>query len=267
VLEINGERNPLFPGMLQPEPVAHNLGRLARTVVEKGADVGFAFDGDADRVGIIDEKGEFITPLQTFALLALYLLEVRGERGPIVKSLTATRMVYRLGELFGVPVFETPVGFKYIGPMMMEKDALIGGEESGGFGFRGHIPERDGILSALLFLELMLRTGRRPSELVEYLYSRVGPHHYARRDVPFQPGERSVLEGRLSSGQPIPELGGVRVLGMDRLDGFRFTFEGGSWLVVRFSGTEPLLRLYAEAESPSRVERLLDGAMELLGLA
>ena len=185
MLEINGHRNPAFPGMERPEPIASNLSSLCRLVVERGADIGIAFDGDADRVGIIDEHGTFITPLQTFALLALYLLEVKGERGALVKSLTSTSMVYRLGEFYGVQVFETPVGFKYICPVMLREDALMGGEESGGYGFRGHIPERDGILSGLIMLEYMAKTGKRPSELIDHLYSVVGPHHYRRRDLPF----------------------------------------------------------------------------------
>ena len=138
ILEINGERNPAFPGIEQPEPVAPNLSVLSRLVKDNGADVGIALDGDADRLGVIDEKGNFITPLETLALLALYLLEVKGERGALVKSLTTTSMIYRLGELYGVPVFETPVGFKHICPIMLREDALIGGEESGGYGIRGH---------------------------------------------------------------------------------------------------------------------------------
>ncbi|GAI08913.1 unnamed protein product, partial [marine sediment metagenome] len=154
VVEINSERNPLFPG-IQPEPIAANLAKLSTTVKEQRANVGIATDGDADRIGIIDENGEFLTQLQVFALLALYLLEIRGERGAMVKTITTTSMLYRLGEIYKVPVYETPVGFKYIAPIMMAENALVGGEESGGYGFRGHMPERDGILAGLYFLDLM----------------------------------------------------------------------------------------------------------------
>jgi phosphomannomutase len=140
ITEINAERNPSFP-QIQPEPIARNLTKLSRLVVEQKADVGLATDGDADRIGILDEKGQFLTQHQVFALLCLYLLEVRGERGAMVRTLTSTMMISRLGKLFNVPVYETPVGFKYVAPLMMEKNAIIGGEESGGYGFRGHVPK------------------------------------------------------------------------------------------------------------------------------
>ena len=266
VVEINGERNPAFPGIERPEPIAVNLSALSRQVVESGADVGIAFDGDGDRLGVIDEKGNFITPLQTFALLALYFLEVKGERGALVKSLTTTSMVYRLGELYGAPVFETPVGFKYICPVMLRENALLGGEESGGYGFRGHIPERDGILSGLLLLEYIVRTGKRPTELLEHLFSVVGPHYYERRDVPFPPDTRDKLQHRLESGEMV-EIAGMPVVSTDAIDGRRFIFPSNAWLLARFSGTEPLLRIYAEAESPEKVEELLDGADAFLGLS
>ncbi len=265
VLEIHGERNPAFPGMERPEPIAHNLSVLSHLVVERSADVGIAFDGDADRVGIIDEKGTFFTTLQTFALLALYLLEEKGERGALVKSLTSTSMVYRLGELYGVPVFETPVGFKYICPIMLRENALMGGEESGGYGFRGHIPERDGILSGLIMLEYMARTGKRPSELMERLFSLVGPHYYNRRDISFPPEDRERLRSKLESGE-LGEVAGTPVIATDSIDGRRYIFPGNAWLLVRFSGTEPLLRIYAEAESLATVEELLDGAQAFLGI-
>ena len=263
--ELHGERNPIFPGMAQPEPVAHNLTDLSEAMVSQGADVGIALDGDADRVGLVDEHGRFISTLQTFALMALYLLEVRGERGPLVKSITMTGMIYKLGQLYDVPVYETPVGFKYIGPLMMEKEALAGGEESGGYGFRGHIPERDGILSGLYLLDLMVKTGKRPSELVDYLFSKVGPHFYERLDVPFAPERRAETEGRVASQQP-DALAGKRVTARDEIDGTRFHLEGGAWALIRFSGTEPLLRIYAEAESPELVGRILEDARALAGV-
>ena len=265
VLEINGDRNPAFPGMERPEPIAANLSALSKLVVDRGAEVGIAFDGDGDRVGIIDEMGGFITPLQTFALLALYLLEVKGERGALIKSLTSTSMVHRLGELYKVPVLETPVGFKYICPLMLKENALMGGEESGGYGFRGHIPERDGILSGLMLLEYMAKTGKRPSELVDNLFSTVGPHHYQRRDISFVPEAEERLRNKLESGE-VGEVGGMPVVSSDSIDGRRFLFPSGAWLLARFSGTEPLLRIYAEADSLENVERLLDGAEAFLDL-
>ncbi len=263
--EINNERNPLFPGMLQPEPIAANLARLSATVKEQGADVGLATDGDADRIGIIDENGVFITPLQVFALLCLYLLEVCGERGAIVKTTTTTSMLYRLGEIFQVPVYETPVGFKYIAPIMLAENALIGGEESGGYGFRGHIPERDGILAGLYFLDLMIKTGKTPSQLVDYLYSKVGPHHFQRIDIEFPEGERQTINNRLKHNPP-ESIDGVKVVKMDTTDGFRFILADTTWLLIRFSGTEPVLRVYTESDTPARVERLLELGKKLAGV-
>lgn len=265
VSEINAERNPVFPGIRQPEPFPPNLDRLSAAVVERGVQVGLATDGDADRLGVVDEQGQFITPLQTLSLLALYLMEVRGQRGPIVKSITSSAMLYRLGEIFDVPVYETPVGFKFIGPKMLEIDAMLGGEESGGYGFRGHVPERDGILAGLYFLDLMAQTGKTPSALVEYLYSKVGPHYYRRIDLQFSGPDRPIISQRLSAARP-GEIEGVAVEQIDTTDGFRFVLADGSWLMIRFSGTEPLLRIYAETNSTERLERLLAAGRRLAGV-
>ncbi len=265
VIEINEERNPLFPGMMRPEPIAANLAKLSATVREGGANAGLATDGDADRMGVMDEKGTFLTQLQVFALLCLYLLEIRGERGPIVKTITTTSMIYRLGEMFDVPVHETAVGFKYIAPIMLSEDVLVGGEESGGYGFRGHVPERDGILASLYFLDLMVKTGKTPSELIEYLYRKVGPHYYKRVDVEFSADERRNIIDRLRDNPP-QSIEGVKVARADTLDGFRFTLADNTWLLVRFSGTEPVLRIYTETDSPERADRLLDFGRKLAGV-
>ncbi len=263
-IEIHGERNPLFPG-LRPEPIGPNLGELCAAVRESGASVGLATDGDADRLGVVDERGNYLTTLQVFALLALYLLEVRGQRGAIVKTITSSAMLDRLGELHGVPVYETPVGFKYVAPKMTSEDALIGGEESGGYAFRGHILERDGILSGLFFLDLMVREQKSPSQLIDHLFSKVGPHHYNRVDVEFPPEERQAVTNRLSQAAPSTiDNTGVREVRSD--DGFRFLLADGSWLLIRFSGTEPLLRVYAESDSPERVSRLLAEGRTIAGV-
>ncbi len=265
LIEINNERNPLFPGMKQPEPIAANLTKLSATVKQQGANVGLATDGDADRIGVIDEKGVFLTPLQVFALLSLYLLEIRGERGPIVKTTTTTSMLYRLGEIFEVPVYETAVGFKYIAPIMIAENALIGGEESGGYGFRGHMPERDGILSGLYFLGLMVKTGKTPSELIDYLYSKVGPHYFNRMDVKFPEGKRQAMNKHIRDNLP-QSIDGVKVVKSDTTDGFRFILADTTWLLIRFSGTEPVLRIYAESNTPARVDRLLELGKGLAGI-
>jgi phosphomannomutase len=264
VVEIHGERNPLFPG-LQPEPIASNLGELSAKVKEEGASAGLATDGDADRIGIIDERGGFLTPLQVFALLALYLLEVCDRRGAIIKTMTSTSMLYRLGDLYGVSVYETPVGFKYVAPKMLAEDALIGGEESGGFAFRGHIPERDGVLSGLLFLDLMVREQKSPSQLVDYLFSKVGPHYFQRIDVKYPADEREAVTHRLLESRP-SHIDNTAVTGIEASDGFRFLLADGTWLLIRFSGTEPILRIYAESDSTERVKGLIAFGRKMAGV-
>ncbi len=264
IVEINNKRNPLFPG-IQPEPIAVNLTKLSATVKKQGADVGLATDGDADRLGIVDEKGTFLTTLQVFTLLCLYLLEIRGERGPIVKTITTSSMLYHLGKIFNVPVYETSVGFKYIAPIMLAENALIGGEESGGYGFRGHLTERDGILAGLFFLDLMIKTGKNPSELIEYLYSKVGPHYFRRVDIKFPEGERQAINNRIRDNFP-ESIAGIKVVNSGTTDGFRFILADTAWLLIRFSGTEPLFRIYAESSSPARVEKLLEAGKKLAGV-
>jgi len=263
VIEIHQERNPSFPGMKQPEPIASNLTELCQFIREQKADIGVATDGDADRVGIVDENGEPLTPLQIFGLLAFYLLEIQGERGALVKTVTTTGMINRLGELYNVPVFETKVGFKHVAPIMEKENALIGGEESSGFGYRGHIPERDGVLSGLLILDFMVKTKKSPSELVKYLYSKVGPHHYHRNDVEFPAEDREVIVGRLNDSMP-KSIGGTKVVNVNTIDGYHFRLADGSWLLMRFSGTEPLLRIYSEAESLDRAKALVSEGRKVL---
>ncbi len=262
--EINGERNPLFPG-IQPEPIAANLNKLSATVKKEKADVGLATDGDADRLGIVDEKGRFLTQLQVFALLCLYLLEVRGERGAMVRTITSTTMIDRLGEIFNVPIYETAVGFKYVAPIMMEKDVIIGGEESGGYGFRSHMPERDGILAGIYFLDFMLKTGKTPSQLLDYLYSKVGPHYYQRRDFSFPEERRQAIIKGVSDNLP-QSIDGVKVAKTNTSDGFHLTLADTSWLLIRSSGTEPVLRIYAESDSQARVEKLILLGRKLAGV-
>jgi phosphomannomutase len=263
--ELRGERNPAFPGMTSPEPITRNLTQLAETVTRTHADVGLATDGDADRLGVIDENGRFVDQLQTFALLCYYLLEYRGQRGPLVRSITSTRMVDRLGQLYGVPVHETPVGFKFVGPRMMETGAIAAGEESGGYAFAGHIPERDGCFSGLMFLDLMARAGKKPSELVAELYAKVGQHYYNRIDVHLEPATRDAAVARVAAATP-SDLAGVRVTGQDRVDGYRFELGEKGWLLVRPSGTEPLLRIYTETTDRALVEPLLDAGKALAGV-
>ncbi len=257
VIEIHAERNPIFPGMKNPEPLAHNLTKLCTVVRDSGSHLGIALDGDADRVGLVDEKGRFVDPLRLFALLALYLLEVRGWRGPIVKSVNTTAMVEKLAARYSLPVFETPVGFKYVGAKMVQEDAILGGEESGGFGFRHHIPERDGILAALFLLDLVVQHKRTPSELIADLFELVGEHHYARLDLPCPEDCYRLLLLRLQREVPTTLLDLEVTPSLDER-GYKYILSDGSWLLIRPSGTEPLLRIYAEAGSPERVTALLE---------
>jgi phosphomannomutase len=264
VEEIHGQPNPTFPGMEQPEPIAHNLVSLIERVKSQKASVGLALDGDADRLGVVDDGGHFVTTLEVFSLLALYLLEVKGLRGPLVKGVTSSMMLNKLGRKFGVDVHEMRVGFKYIGPKMSQVDALMAGEESGGFAFRGHIPERDGILSGLYLLEYLAQTGKSPSQLIDHLFDQVGPHFYNRRDLPFDPNDRERIDQRLRSNQ-LKELAEMPVRSSDDIDGRRLIFDD-AWLTSRFSGTEPLLRIYAEADRPEKVAALLDATVDYLGV-
>ncbi len=263
--EIHGSRNPSFPGMRAPEPIASNLTELLELVGQNGYNVGLAMDGDGDRFGLVDENGQFITQLQSFALMTQYFLKVRGDRGAIVRSVTMSRMVDRLGDLHGCEVHETMVGFKHLGPRMMELDALIAGEESGGYAFRGHIPERDGVLTGLLMLDFLAKTERRPSQLLEELYAEIGRHEYDRVDVTIREDEREAIRARIAEAGP-DTIAGLTVESRDEFDGFRFTMEGGWWLLLRFSGTEPLLRIYAEMPSLDQVHDALHAGQEIAGV-
>jgi len=264
LVEIRGDPDPAFPGMAQPEPIIANLGSIIDEMLDSSADVGFATDGDADRLGVIDENGRFMTTLEVFSLLCLHLLENMKQTGPLVRSITMTSMIDRLGALYDVPVFDTPVGFKYLGPVMMAEEALAAGEESGGYAFRGNIPERDGILSGLLFLDMMVKTDANPSDLLASLFEKVGPHSYDRWDVKYDPARRDEIQARLRIATP-SNMAGRAVTEIDQQDGFRFVLEGGYWALVRFSGTEPLLRIYAEGESPDEVSSLLATVHALTG--
>jgi alpha-D-glucose phosphate-specific phosphoglucomutase len=262
--EINRGRNPLFPG-IQPEPISKNLGKLARQVIRDDAAVGFATDGDADRIGIMDENGRFMTTQEVFALLAMYLLEIRKMRGGLVKTITSTDMLFAIGEMYNVPVWETPVGFKYVAPVMMRERAILGGEESGGYGFRGHIPERDGMLAGLYFLDYLTTTGRTPSQLLADLFKKVGPHAFDRVDIHTTEESKQQMLARIAASKA-DTIGGLKVVRLDTRDGFRYKLEDGSWLLLRFSGTEPLVRIYAECGSNDEVQKLIQIGQEMVGV-
>ncbi len=254
IIEIHNQRNPAFPEMKRPEPIPPNINVGLEATVKNKADVLIITDGDADRVGIGDENGKFVNQLQVYALLAYYLLEVRKERGAIVKTLSTTSMLEKLGKIYNVPVYETGVGFK-MWPQFLETNALIGGEESGGYAFRGNVPERDGILGGLYFLDMMVKLKKTPSQLIDLIFSIVGAHYYDRIDTRFS-GDRKAREELILSAKPAT-IGGLKVTELNTTDGFKFSLEDGGWLLIRFSGTEPIMRVYCETTHEDRVQAIL----------
>jgi phosphomannomutase len=267
--QLHNERNPGFGGM-HPEPIDRYMPEAMARMAAGGFDGGIANDGDADRVGIIDETGQYVNQLQVMSLLAMYLLEHRGERGDIVRSITSSSMLDELGGIFGVTVHEMPVGFKYIGQKMKETNALFGCEESGGYAFRGHIPERDGILSGLMVMEMIVAYGKPLSALVKHLEDLVGPHAYARHDLAFPrdgyDDRKQDVYRRMREHEPA-EMAGVKIVRVRDDDGFKFYLDDGSWVLMRMSGTEPLMRVYAEAPTNERVRELIAAMEQLAGVA
>jgi phosphomannomutase len=263
--EIQNTRNPVFPNMSRPEPIKPNVDFGLAHAQMIGADMTVITDGDADRVGLGDENGVFIDQLRVYGLLGYYFLEVRGERGPIVKTISTTKMLNKLAGYYNVPVYETGVGFKYIAPKMMEVNAMIGGEESGGYAFRGHVPERDGILAGLYLLDMVVQTGKSPSELLDQLFEKVGPHYYDRIDSRFDPARKQEILANVSTARP-DKIGGLRCTNIVTIDGHQFMMEDGGWLLIRFSGTEPIIRVYCETTKEDRVEAILADGLKLAGL-
>ncbi len=266
VIEIHDQRNPSFPEMKRPEPIPPNIDAGLKATRDNHADILLVTDGDADRCGVGDENGMFINQLRVYALLAFYLLEIRGQRGAIIKTLSTTGMLNKLGEMYAVPVHETGVGFKYVAPKMTETDAMIGGEESGGYAFRGNVPERDGILAGLYILDFMVRTGKKPTELLKMLFDKLGSEYfYDRIDTPFR-GNRKDREAAILAARPI-SLGGLRVTELVTVDGFQFKLEDGGWMLIRFSGTEPIMRVYCETTHKDKVQAILQDGLNVAGLA
>lgn len=264
VTEIHNMRNPIFPEMTRPEPIPPNIDVGLKQAVEQNADVLIVTDGDADRLGLGDENGHFIDQLRVYALLAYYLLEIRGERGAIIKTLSTTDMLNKLGKKYNVPVIETGVGFKYVAPAMLEHNAMIGGEESGGYAFRGHVPERDGILAGLYFLDLMVKLNCKPSKLIDVLFEKVGPHYYDRIDTRFS-GDPDSRRERIQNANP-QTIGGLPVTGINTKDGYKFILGEYGWLLIRFSGTEPIIRVYTETTEKDRVQAILADGLRIAGL-
>jgi alpha-D-glucose phosphate-specific phosphoglucomutase len=256
VHNIRHEMNPGFGG-IHPEPIAKHLGMLMSTIQAGHWDVGLATDGDADRIGAVDAKGDFVDPQRIFALVLRYLLVKRGLRGRVVRTVSTTRMVDRLARRYDLPLIETPVGFNHIADEMLKNDVLMGGEESGGMSVQGHIPEGDGVLMGLLLLEVMADAGQPLHKLIDDLLADVGPAQYARTDMRLnRPVTKDAMVQMLVDCAP-EAISGVAVEDIQTTDGVKYYLADGSWLLIRPSGTEPVLRVYAEAPDDDRVAALL----------
>lgn len=256
VREIRGEMNPGFGGV-HPEPIEKYLGSLAGAISTGMGDIGLATDGDGDRIGAMDERGNYIDPHKIMSLAMRYLIEHRNLRGPAVRTISTTRMIDRLANHHDLPVYETPVGFNYIADYMLQEDILIGGEESGGITFRGHIPEGDGSLMALLLIEMVSTSGVPLSEMVTDLLEIYGPVHYQRTDLRLSHPIAKENMTRLLVEESPERIGGEKVIDIQSSDGVKYLLADDSWLLIRPSGTEPVLRVYAEGRSPESVQDLL----------
>lgn len=261
VHEIRGESNPGFGG-INPEPIPPNIKPLQQAVLKYKADVGLATDGDADRLGAVDAKGGFVNPHYVYALILRHLVETRGWRGPVAKTFSTTQMIDLLGGKYQLPVYETPIGFKYICDLFLKKNLLMGGEESGGIAFRAHIPERDGILAGLILLEVMAVSRQPLHQLVESLQEEVGHFNYDRLDLPISAGGKETLLNTLADNPP-PNLGSFTVSGQRMLDGIKLFLDEDGWILFRASGTEPSLRIYAEAKGKENVSRIMEEGQKL----
>lgn len=264
VVELRSTLNPGFEGVA-PEPIERNLEGVGEQIRELSCDAGIANDGDADRIGMFDEKGRFVDSHQLLALLVDYLSRDRGLTGSIVKTVSTTDMLDRMAEDLGLPVETTPIGFKYIGDRILKGDVLVGGEESGGMAVKGHIPERDGLYIGLLILEMMAKRGRRLSYLVRDLHERYGEFAYSRSDVHTDPEHRDAVLERLMTGNGLSTIAGEWVTDVDSLDGFKHRTSDG-WLLVRPSGTEPVLRIYAEAGTRTRADMMIADVLKQLDI-
>ncbi len=255
--EFHADYNPGFGG-LHPEPIAANLEFLGAKVRELNADVGLATDGDADRIGIVDENGAFIGTQATFALLLMHLVEDRKMTGNVAKACSSTSMLDKLGKKYGIQVYETPVGFKWVCDLMLdpEKNVLLGGEESGGYGLRGHVPERDAGLVGLLFLEMMAQRRASVTQLLKQLWEKVGRHDFLRIDVRTTEEKKQSALRKLANYPP-KAFAGVKVERIDTKDGYKLYLANGGWVLVRPSGTEPLLRTYCEAPGQAACKEIL----------
>ena len=258
---IRANRDPLFGGV-NPEPIDSNLGPLKQRVVASKALVGVATDGDADRVGAVNERGETMTMHDVVPLILLHLVRQRKMTGGVVRTFSQSVLLKRIAAAHNLKLYETPIGFKYIADLMLKDDILIGAEESGGIGVKGHIPERDGILNSLLFLEAIITAGKPPSEMLRDLHQEFGEFHFGRKDLHVEPAVGQELIDRLTKATP-RELADYPIAGVETTDGTKLLFDDESWLLFRQSGTEPMLRIYSEATTLEKSNALLAAGEKL----
>lgn len=261
---INERHDTLFGGRL-PSPSAHTLAKLSNMVVEEGYDLGIGTDGDADRIGIIDEKGKFVHPNEIMMLLYYYLLKYKGWRGDVVRNVATTCILDRIADDFGQKCHEVPVGFKHISGMMEKTDALIGGESSGGLTIRGHIKGKDGIFASSLLVEMICTTGKHLSDLLAEIYEKYGYMQMMEFDTKFSVEKKEEMRRVLYEEEALPEFD-VKIANVSRADGVKVTFENGGWIIARFSGTEPLIRIFCEMESKEHADKMIATMREFLGI-
>ncbi|MBC8104127.1 MAG: phosphoglucomutase/phosphomannomutase family protein [Cytophagales bacterium] len=262
VYTIHNERSPLFGGSL-PEPNETNLKALSAMVVEKGADLGLSLDGDADRFGMVDRTGQYITNNQVISLVFYHWLKTRYDKGSVVRTVATSGMIDAIARHFGFNVLETPVGFKWVGNALNTTDAIVGGEESGGLSVKGHIPEKDGIVADLIIAEQRAVTGKSPLETLDEIKALIGDFLTTRVDIKLPDASKLALLARLRDQTPV-EVAGQKVAFVSKVDGVKMVREDGSWLLIRPSGTEPLVRCYIEARSPQGVEDLKQAVHTLI---
>jgi alpha-D-glucose phosphate-specific phosphoglucomutase len=266
-VQIRSEVNPLFPG-INPEPILPHVRAAQEIVVQEKCHAAFITDGDADRIGAAAEDGSFVDSHKIFSILLQWVLKYHNDwPGDVVRAFNTTRMLDRIAAKHGRKLLECGIGFKYICDLMLERQILIGGEESGGIGFQRHLPERDGLLNALLLANVMADEGKSLGQLVAALQSEYGPHFYARRDLRIPNEVKDAAIARAAANQTT-SLGRYKILKKEDLDGIKFFLDtpikdGGAeaWILLRSSGTEPLMRIYAEASSPELVQEMLEEAV------
>lgn len=262
--QLHGELNPGF-GMSAPEPVEKNLSEIREDIKKGNYNIGIVTDGDADRIAIIDEKGDFLDAQKTFALLLKYLYEKKNMRGKVVRGFSTSELIRKYCEKYNIELVTVPIGFKHISKIMITDDVLIGAEESGGIGIKGHLPERDGIYNGMLYLELLAEYGKSISELKKELDEEFGQYFYQRNDVRTTEEKKQKTLESCKSMKTGDEIGGKKILSIDTLDGYKFYFENG-WIIIRASGTEPLLRIYCETTGNDETKEILENTIKQFGL-